>query len=422
MLKQFVVVMPGILAPALLVMCLSVLLSVGEGKERPRSVHWRLWGVLVGFLSGAAFTVLRSLAIVNERTSFYFPLLICCVVLDAAMLVIAIRAHAIAQNWATHPMRIHLANAIGALGIAATMMYTLPDVLLQLTNFIEVNQPVMTSAMLMRVLGFIVAVATACLVALVFKSMAKGAGHVAFQISAALFIAVLLCVHVTAFLRVGQAGILHIKGIWFRLLAWSINHLNTWSIVGALVFLVAVVACAINALRARGATSNPAHDRARRAFRRRAWVTSAWSLLAMAVVGASLTLGVAKTNEVPVLSDPESYSLENGVATIPFSQVDDGHLHRFEYTAADGTQMRFIIIKKNGGAYGIGLDACENCGPAGYYEKDGKIICKQCEVAINVATIGYEGGCNPIPFDYTNANNQITINTSVLDELSIHFQ
>ena len=90
----------------------------------------------------------------------------------------------------------------------------------------------------------------------------------------------------------------------------------------------------------------------------------------------------------------------DGVATIPFSQVEDGHLHRFAYTAADGTEMRFIIILKNGGAYGVGLDACETCGDAGYYEQDGKIICKRCDVAINLATIGFKGGCNPIPFPY----------------------
>ena len=79
-----------------------------------------------------------------------------------------------------------------------------------------------------------------------------------------------------------------------------------------------------------------------------------------------------------------------------FSQINDGHLHRFQYKAKDGTVMRFIIIKKNGGAYGVGLDACDNCGDAGYYEKDGKIICKKCDVAINLATIGFKGGCNPV--------------------------
>ena len=119
---------------------------------------------------------------------------------------------------------------------------------------------------------------------------------------------------------------------------------------------------------------------------------------------------------------PEEYSLVDGVATIPFSQVEDGHLHRFAYTAADGTEMRFIIILKNGGAYGVGLDACETCGDAGYYEQDGKIICKRCDVAINLATIGFKGGCSPIPFPYQVDDGAIIIHAADLDALSAHFQ
>jgi uncharacterized membrane protein len=150
--------------------------------------------------------------------------------------------------------------------------------------------------------------------------------------------------------------------------------------------------------------------------------SAVWSLVAMIGVTLTLTVGVAATHPTIALSPPEAYSLKDGVATIPFSQVEDGHLHRFEYKAKDGTVMRFIIIRKNGGAYGIGLDACENCGDAGYYEKDGKIICKKCEVAINLATIGFKGGCNPIPFPYKTGHGKITIQTTDLDALSAHFQ
>ena len=64
----------------------------------------------------------------------------------------------------------------------------------------------------------------------------------------------------------------------------------------------------------------------------------------------------------------------------------------------------------------MGLDACENCGPAGYYEKDGKIICKRCDVAINPATIGFKGGCNPIPIDFTVDGGSLMVPTSALDQ------
>ena len=63
--------------------------------------------------------------------------------------------------------------------------------------------------------------------------------------------------------------------------------------------------------------------------------------------------------------------------------------------------MRFIIIKKpNSSAYGVGLDACEICGQTGYYERDGQVVCKLCDVVMNINTIGFKGGCNPIPVEY----------------------
>ena len=53
MLEQFVAVMPGTLAPALLVMSLSVMLTVGEGRDKPISSHWRLIGLIVGLIAGS---------------------------------------------------------------------------------------------------------------------------------------------------------------------------------------------------------------------------------------------------------------------------------------------------------------------------------------------------------------------------------
>ena len=83
--------------------------------------------------------------------------------------------------------------------------------------------------------------------------------------------------------------------------------------------------------------------------------------------------------------------------------VSDGHLHRFGYTTDDGYLVRFIVVLKqeNTNNYGIGLDACEICGEAGYYENnDGQVVCKKCGVVMNTTTIGMKGGCNPIIIDY----------------------
>ncbi|MFC2351246.1 MAG: Fe-S-containing protein, partial [Scardovia wiggsiae] len=44
------------------------------------------------------------------------------------------------------------------------------------------------------------------------------------------------------------------------------------------------------------------------------------------------------------------------------------------------------------------------------------------DVAINLATIGFKGGCNPIPVAYESAHGKITIKTADLDALSSHFK
>ena len=110
------------------------------------------------------------------------------------------------------------------------------------------------------------------------------------------------------------------------------------------------------------------------------------------------------------------------MASIKVSQVDDGHLHRFKYQAADGTTMYFLAIKKGAGSVVVVLDACDSCGDAGYYEKDGKIICKECGVAMNIATIGFKGGCNPVPLNFENDGSTLTVKAADLDAMSSYFK
>ncbi|WP_417193501.1 Fe-S-containing protein [Bifidobacterium pullorum] len=283
MLGQFNQALSGTIGPCLLVMSLSVLLTVGEGRNRPASRRWRAIGVAIGLAAAVVFAILRGTAILNRRSTVNLPMLILGVILDIALIAVIVRSQGIVERWRrTSASRVsadekddasvrrarlwmNVANGVAAADIAVTIFFAMPDVILQLTNFVD-------------------------------------------------------------------------------------------------------------------------------------------------------------TGDSPFTSEPEEYSLVDGVATIPFSQVEDGHLHRFAYTAADGTEMRFIIILKNGGAYGVGLDACETCGDAGYYEQDGKIICKRCDVAINLATIGFKGGCNPIPFPYQVDDGAIIIHAADLDALSAHFQ
>ena len=106
-------------------------------------------------------------------------------------------------------------------------------------------------------------------------------------------------------------------------------------------------------------------------------------------------------NQEIEISPIEEAKITDDSVVVSFEQVADGHLHRFGYTTPNGKTVRFIVIKKpNSSAYGIGLDACDICGETGYYEREGQVVCNLCNVVMNINTIGFKGGCNPIVIDY----------------------
>ena len=117
--------------------------------------------------------------------------------------------------------------------------------------------------------------------------------------------------------------------------------------------------------------------------------------------------------EEPVIVKDKSG--EDKELQVPLEMVSDGHLHRFGYKTTEGNNVRFIVALKqeNTSNYGVGLDACEICGEAGYYENNaGQIVCKKCNVIMNRTTIGMKGGCNPIIIDYDMDENAITVPVS----------
>lgn len=423
MLRLFVTVLPGLLPLALLTMGLSATLSVGEGRDKPISSRWRLFGLIFGTVAALVFAFLRASVVINQRNFVNLPALCIAVPLDVATIVCVGASGKTVAKWRKNPWPLHISNAIGALCLAFTVFYALPDVILQLTIFVDSSTPPFTSDMLLRALGFILGAAAAICISLMVRSLRTTASIGAFRIAIILSIIILLIQHLTSLLQIMQGSILlYIDDFSFSILVWLINNAPLMIIAQICVFLIPAFASLVIGFKTPVVGENSAQIRAKRAFKRKSRRSALAALMAAIVVILTLTAGVSLMNIKPTLTPPEPYELHDGVATINFVQISDGHLHRFQYKAKDGTVMRFIIIKKNGGAYGVGLDACENCGDAGYYEKDGKIICRKCDVAINLATIGFKGGCNPIPFPYKAGGGKITIHTADLDVLSSHFK
>ena len=197
MLLQFVTVLQGVLAPALLVMALSVMLTVGEGRDKPLSAYWRLAGFVVGFAGAVVFAALRATAVITQRTFVNYPTLWCCVILDVAVFVIVLFARRITADWHNHRALLDIANLVAALAIAATTFRALPDVILRLTIFVEPGDPIFTSDMLLRALGFALGAAVAIIAALIFRTMRSTAVRWSFTTALQLFVALLFAQHIT---------------------------------------------------------------------------------------------------------------------------------------------------------------------------------------------------------------------------------
>ncbi|MDR1451202.1 MAG: Fe-S-containing protein [Helicobacteraceae bacterium] len=146
--------------------------------------------------------------------------------------------------------------------------------------------------------------------------------------------------------------------------------------------------------------------------KRRFYILTALSLFAAALFARG---GSWLADRGAEISPPIEVQAEEGVIVLALTEFDDGRLKRYLYRTPSGAEVRFIVIKKDRGGYGIGLDACEICGVSGYYEQDDKIICSRCGVAINKATIGFRGGCNPIPFAYEITNSALRILAATLE-------
>ncbi|MBM7624736.1 Fe-S-containing protein [Sporohalobacter salinus] len=185
-----------------------------------------------------------------------------------------------------------------------------------------------------------------------------------------------------------------------------------------LLLAVIVIQLLINAFRKKDLTTteglNPAQLRKVKAkFRNKErWAKAGVFMVSFLI----LLLGVnyIYANQSVKLTPAVKLEPSNGQFSIKKADLADGKLHRYSYQTEDGTVIEFFLIKKAEDAYGVVYDACEICGAAGYYQRENKVICKRCDVVMNKMTIGFPGGCNPIPMEYSTDKNSIQIE---VDEL-----
>jgi high-affinity iron transporter len=142
------------------------------------------------------------------------------------------------------------------------------------------------------------------------------------------------------------------------------------------------------------------------ARRERLWMVAVYATSFLFIVLVTAEFIYAKS--VNALSPATMISFTKGAVTIPLAKVADGDLHRFA-ARENGTEVRFLLYRKPDGKVVAVFDACEICGPVGFFKGPNGLVCKNCASPINSQSVGTPGGCNPVPLHSMASGDGIVI-------------
>ena len=413
MLKLFV---QSILSALPLCLAISILLASRAYSPKERRVVARLTAVavLLGLTGAAVIAWLRlntRLVDIPTFNTWMVPLtLVASLAFLAAVWMFGSRdLHDIEQTW-----RHRLLTATSLVALIANGVFHGFTYFFNMSSIVPMGSSILDTESLLRLAGY--AVGSILVVVLAWGyvvSAARVPWYVRSTITSVVFLAMIGPRAILLYQQFATRGLVPRNSLVFDLVLWIQRNGAATQI--ALTVLIALPGLLALWTQARVKAANPAQERLHRAER-----LSRRRFLGLSVVGSllmlvTLTEGKKRAEYVPELSAIEPSQVEGEWVTVSRELVSDGHLHRFAYRAQDNTEVRFIAIKKNEVAFGTGLDACEICGDSGYYEDKGKVICRECDVMMNIQTIGFPGGCNPIPIAYELTADKLMFSVAELD-------
>lgn len=386
------------------------------------SSKWKL--TLAAFLTGLAASIvsiiLRSIPNYVNRTQLAFWSMIPVAVGFIVFLFFLLKKSAAGRQGKISEI---VFSAAFFVYIASSMFYYIPLIAAVQKAFVYYGESAVSSLVLFRVIGFTLALCVLALTFLaVYKSLAKLSALELRVCAAGATVVLGITQLIVIIQRLYSLRIIPKNSALFSFIAFVVNN-NRYFVLAEIAF---VAAAAIilwkNNIKITKPYSNKAELRKLKAVNKNARNWAQFLLILLAVNALSLTaLRFYAGREVP-LSAPENYTIADGAAVIPLSDLEDSHLHRYEYKSSDGIKMRFIALKKSEGSYGVCLDACDICGPSGYFERKGQVVCKLCDVVMNRGTIGFPGGCNPVPLVYMIHDGKIKIYLTDLERESYRFK
>ena len=215
--------------------------------------------------------------------------------------------------------------------------------------------------------------------------------------------------------------------------AWFPHSREEMAIIGPIVsndvffFITIFVLAALMVLfemRSRQPVDLPASGAARRkalwtARKERLWMASVYVCSFVFIV--MVTAGFIYEKSASALSPATQVTFVNGKVSIPLKEVYDGELHRYE-AKENGLEVRFFLYQKPDGKVATLFDACEICGPVGFYKGSNGVICKNCAAPINPQSVGMPGGCNPIPLKAETTSDAVIISEADLTAGAHYFE
>jgi uncharacterized membrane protein len=114
-------------------------------------------------------------------------------------------------------------------------------------------------------------------------------------------------------------------------------------------------------------------------------------LLAVALLAASYV----SRARIPTAEPATALTPDAGAVAIDAGLLADSRMHFFTAPIPSGS-VRFFAVRV-GTEVRTNLDACEICGPIGYFLEGGTVVCRNCTSPIALTSLGRHGGCNPIP-------------------------
>ena len=400
-------------------MILSILFSSFRLESVIKQRLTIIISILLGGILSIYSSIIRSIPNYINRTRFAFW---CMLPVVVALVFLGILSLFEKRLKVKNVSLYETLNAVFVgLYTTSTIFYYLPLLITGTSKFVNYGESPISTLVLFRLIGYVLGLFVVFLTSLTVAKTLSLLSKLELRIVVSLSLSIFGITQVAIiFLRLYSLKL--ISSMFFPSITFVINHSNLFIYIILLFVATMPILLWKKNIKVTEKYSNRAEFRKLKATKRNArrWAEASLFFILISFLSLSI-LRYHVGKEVP-LSPPENYVIENGMAIIPLEELEDDKLHRYQYISENKISMRFIAIKKSEGAYGIGLDACDICGPSGYFERNGDVICKLCDVVMNKATIGFPGGCNPVPLPYILHDGKIKIKVEDLEKESYRFK